>query len=191
MQSPSKIFPILIKWWMIINLDYSEWWAERLARSNKGWVEASRTQGELCAHLQMCEVVKWFASLEGPRGPEGSVQVFPYRSSPPLPLLVITALSLMCYSILFKNPNLSSDTCRWLVSVFPVVSRILYVWFLCYFLNMVGFSGCFVISSRCTPPLSVCARLAPCLVVQTNMINEAIGVSRMSCDQRAFDVWHF
>lgn len=50
---------------------------------------------------------------------------------------------------------------------------------------------CKISSLLRTPPLSACACLALCLVVQTNMINEAIGVSRMSCDQRAFDVWHF
>lgn len=91
-----------------------------------------------------------------------------------------------------KNQNLLCllDVER-LLSVFPVVSHTPLCLISLLFSER-GFTGGFcIISFRCTPSLSVCACLSTCLVVQTNMINEAIGVSRMSCDQRAFDVWHF
>lgn len=48
-------------------------------------VEGRGGQREICAHfwcVQMCEAVEQLASLEGPRGPSGSVQVLPHRSGP-------------------------------------------------------------------------------------------------------------
>lgn len=92
--------------------------------------------------------------------------------------------------------------CPWLISTlllkwcrFLYKNQIFSVWqtstaILCLFCGLISLVCCGISSQR-SPPLSVCARLAPCLVVQTNMINEAIAVSRMSCDRRAFDVWHF
>lgn len=99
---------------MIINLDFSEWWAERLVRSNKGCGEASRTPREICAHfwsLQMCEAVKRLAWLEGPRGRGAQSRCCPYGSAPTLPILII--LSLMWNSTLFQKSKASASArCR-------------------------------------------------------------------------------
>lgn len=156
------------------------------------WGSITYTKRDLCTFLELADVWSCGAACLAGRasGPWGSIQVLPYGSAPTLPILII--LSLMWNSILFQKSKPSvSDRCRRLLSVFSVDSHTPLCLISLLFSEHRFTGGFCIISFRCTPSLSVCACLSTCLVVQTNMINEAIGVSRMSCDQRAFDVWHF
>lgn len=110
---------------MIINLDYSEWWAERLARSNKGWGEASRTPREICAHfwcLQMCAAVKRLASLEGPRDRGAQSRCCPAEAVPLSRPDTNCSISKVIQHSFQKSKPFVADTC--LLSVFYVVSHI-------------------------------------------------------------------
>lgn len=66
------------------------------------------TKRDLCTLLVLADVWSCEAACVAGRasGPWGSVQVLPCRSSPSLSPLILTALSLMWYSILLKNQNI-------------------------------------------------------------------------------------
>lgn len=112
---------------MIINLDYSEWWAERLVRSNKGWVGSiTYTERDLCTFLVLADVWSCEAACCAGRA-SGAVGLSPgvalQKASNSVTPDNNCSISNVIQHSFQKSKPFVSDTCQWLLSVFSVVSH--------------------------------------------------------------------